>query len=192
MTQENALIPQLIIHRGNKVLDNSISIIFGVVLLALLAQIAIPLPWTPVPITGQTFGVALTALLWGRKRGLAVVLSYLAFGAMGLPVFAMGTAGLAVGPTFGYLVGMVVAAYWMGFLSDSGWTKSLFRTWLAAVSGSAITFGFGALVLSLFIPANALLVSGVLPFLAGDAVKTALVTFIVFQTQRSVDGGLKK
>lgn len=192
MTQEQALIPQLIINRGNRVLDNSLSIVFGVVLLSLLAQIAIPLPWTPVPITGQTFGVALTALLWGRKRGLAVVMSYLAVGALGLPVFAMGTAGLAVGPTFGYLIGMMVASYWMGFLSDSGWTKSLFRTWLAAVSGSAMTFGFGVLVLSIFVPAKALLVSGVLPFLPGDAIKTVLVTFIVFQIQRSVENGLKK
>lgn len=191
MTQEHALIPQLIINRGNKVLDNSLSVVFGVVLLSLLAQIAIPLPWTPVPITGQTFGVALTALLWGRKRGLAVVLLYLVVGALGLPVFAMGTTGLVVGPTFGYLMGMVVASYWMGFLSDSGWTKSLFRTWLAAVSGSAITFSFGVLVLSIFVPAKALLVSGVLPFLPGDAIKILLVTFIVFQTQRSVENGLK-
>lgn len=191
MTQEQALIPQLLSLRGNKVLDNSVAIVFGVALLSLLAQIAIPLPWTPVPITGQTFGVALTALLWGRTRALAVILSYLTLGALGFPVFAMGSAGLMVGPTFGYLIGMVVAACWMGFLSDSGWTKSLYRTWLAAVSGSVITFSFGVVVLSIFVPAKALLISGVWPFLPGDAIKTLLVTLIVFQTQRSVENKLK-
>lgn len=192
MTHEQSLIPQILDQRGNKVIENAISIVIGVALLSLLAQIAMPLPWTPVPITGQTFGVALTALLWGRKRGLAVVLSYLFVGALGLPVFAMGKVGLSVGPTFGYLMGMVVAAYWMGFLSDSGWTKSLFRTWLAAVSGSVITFTLGVSVLSIFVPVNTLLVSGVLPFLPGDFIKTLLVTFTVFNAQRSISDRYSK
>lgn len=186
MTQEHALIPQVVIRRGNRVLDNVVAVSFGVVLLSLLAQLAIPLPWTPVPITGQTFGVALTALLWGRKRGLAVIISYVLLGTLGMPVFALGAAGFTFGPTMGYLVGMVIAAYWMGTLSDRGWTRSLSRTWLAAFMGSAITFACGLVVLSAFVPAKALFAAGVLPFLPGDCIKTVLVTFIVFQTHRSM------
>jgi biotin transport system substrate-specific component len=185
MIQENALIPQMIIARGNKVLDNTLSIVVGVVMMSLLAQIAIPLPWTPVPITGQTFGVAFTALLWGRNRALASVLAYLSIGALGAPVFALGKSGLMMGPTMGYLVGMVFASYWMGLLSDLGWTRTFGRTWVAAISGSVITFAFGLLVLSAFIPAKALFVSGLLPFLPGDAIKCLLAAFTVTQAQRT-------
>jgi biotin transport system substrate-specific component len=69
----------------NSSLRSLMAIIGGVVGLNLLAQVAIPLPWTPVPITGQTFGVALIALLWGRRDGLAVFAGYLAWGIWGFP-----------------------------------------------------------------------------------------------------------
>src|SRR4051812_12271756 len=103
-----ALIPIRLSQSQNKVLSELAALFGGVLLLSLLAQVAIPLPWTPVPITGQTFGVALVALSWGRKRALSAFLAYLAVGAFGLPVFAAGKSGLMMGPTFGYLVGMMV------------------------------------------------------------------------------------
>ncbi len=185
MNQESALVPQLISQRGNRAIENVLSIVIGVVGLSLLAQIAIPLPWTPVPITGQTFGVALAALLWGRKRGVAVVLSYLFLGSLGLPIFALGKSGMTMGPTAGYLLGMVIATYWMGMLADFGWTKTYLKSWLAATSGSLIIFAFGAAVLSFFVPTKDILVMGVLPFLPGDSVKTAIASFLAFRAQKS-------
>lgn len=146
----------------------------GVALLSLLAQVSIPLPWTPVPITGQTLGVALVALSWGRKRALAVMMSYIAVGAVGLPVFALGKSGLAVGPTMGYLVGMIFASYLVGYLADKGFTKTFGRALLAAYTGSIFIFGFGVLGLSFFIPNEQLLIAGVLPFLPGDLIKNLI------------------
>lgn len=183
---EQALIPQILSKNGNRIAHNVLAVVAGTLLLSLLAQLAIPLPWTPVPITGQTFGVALTSLLWGRKHGLAIMLSYLSIGALGLPVFAMGSSGLSVGPTVGYLVGMTVASVWMGTLADLGWTKSFLRCWLTAASGSIFTFSFGVLGLSFFVTDKNLFVIGVLPFLAGDFIKNLLASSIAYQAQKRI------
>ncbi|MBL7544187.1 MAG: biotin transporter BioY [Bdellovibrionaceae bacterium] len=183
---EQALVPQILLARGNRTIENVVSVFLGVMVLSVLAQIAIPLPWTPVPVTGQTFGVAFMSLLWGRRRGLAVVLSYIALGAFGLPVFALGKSGFMFGPTMGYLVGMVVASYWMGLLSDWGWTKTFFRSYLAAASGSLITFCFGALVLSTFVPSGTWFIAGVLPFIPGDIIKTLVASYLAYQTQKKM------
>lgn len=183
-TQDLSLIPSFIIQRGNTVRDNIVCVLGGVALLSLLAQITFFLPWTPVPITGQTFGVSLMALLWGRKRGVLVMLSYLTVGALGLPVFAMGKSGLLMGPTMGYLVGMVFAAYIVGALADKGWTKKWWSSYLAAMTGSVVTFSFGLMGLSFFLPTEALLMAGLLPFLPGDLIKTSLSSFIAFNLQK--------
>ncbi len=121
-------------HTGDefRLLINLVTVGVGVGLLSLLAQVAIVLPWTPVPITGQTFGVTLMSLLWGRKRGLAVIVSYVLLGALGLPVFALGKSGLSVGPTLGYLFGMIFAVYFMGTITDRGWCSSFLKTYLTS------------------------------------------------------------
>ncbi|OQW53663.1 MAG: hypothetical protein A4S09_07095 [Proteobacteria bacterium SG_bin7] len=181
--QECAVIPNYLSAEGNTVTNNFLCILTGVVLLSGLAQITIPLPWTPVPITGQTLGVALTALLWGRARGTAVVLGYLVLGAVGVPVFALGRSGISVGPTFGYLLGMIVAAYVMGSMADRGWTRKFWQTYFTAVLGSGITFCFGLIGLSFFIPHENLLAAGLFPFLPGDLIKTFLASSIAFKTQ---------
>lgn len=187
MTSELALVPQFIIHRGNRVIENFASIFLGIAGITLLAQLSISLPWTPVPITGQTFGVALVGLMWGRLRGVTVVLSYLGLGALGLPVFAGGHAGVSMGPTIGYLIGMVLAAGWMGWLSDLGWTKNFVKSYLAALSGSVIVILCGVTVLSFFVPTKSLFIAGVLPFLPGDFIKTLLASTIAYRAQKSVD-----
>lgn len=184
-TQDLSYIPSFLNSRGNKIIENIASVFAGVGLLSLLAQIALLLPWTPVPITGQTFGVALVALLWGRKRGTLVFFSYLLCGGLGLPVFAMGKVGLLLGPTSGYLIGMLVATYVVGALADRGWTKTFFRTYLAAMAGSAITFAFGLFVLSFYMPSSVLLSAGLLPFLPGDVIKTLCASTIAFQSTKS-------
>lgn len=184
MTNELSLIPQIISARGNKQIDSLIAIFSGVVLISLLSQVAIPLPWTPVPITGQTFAVALVSLLWGRKRGIAVLLTYLAIGGLGLPVFAMGKSGL-FGPTIGYLFGMMFASYWVGYLSDKGFTNTYLKTLIAAYSGSAIVFIFGVFGLSFFLPKEVLLMAGVIPFLPGDLIKNLLASAIAFNARKA-------
>lgn len=185
MIQEFAPVPRYLVRRGNKVHENILAIGLGVVGLAALARIAIPLPWTPVPITGQTFGVTLLALTWGRSRGVATVLAYLLLGAAGAPVLAGGDSGISFGPTFGYMIGMIVSAAWIGTLVDRGWTKTFLRTYLAAASGSVLIFLFGVAGLSAFVPARELFVAGVLPFLPGDFVKTLLASVIAFRSAKA-------
>lgn len=173
MTQEQAFIPQLISQKSSNICHEIVYFSYGVGILTLLAQIVIPLSWTPVPITGQTMGVTFLSLLWGRRRAPLVVLSYIGLSALGLPLLA-GQVTLALGPTNGYLVGMIIASYWMGFLADQGCTKKFWTCWISAVSGSAIVLGSGALGLMLYLPADKVLWAGVLPFLPGDFIKTLL------------------
>ncbi|MES2801016.1 MAG: biotin transporter BioY [Bdellovibrionota bacterium] len=159
----------------------------AVVVLSLLAQVSIPIPFTPVPITGQTFAVSFIALMLGRKRGVAAVLAYLCIGAAGLPVFASGKSGIG-GATTGYLIGMLLGAWLMGTLSDRGWTKSFRKTLLATYAGSFCVFSCGLLVLSLFIPLEGLLVAGLYPFLLGDLLKNILAAMLVTKTDNFFGG----
>lgn len=146
------------------------------VLLVLCAYISVPVPFSPVPITGQTFGVLLLALSLGRIRGTGVVCAYLLEGALGLPVFAGGAFGAhhLIGPTGGYLWGFVAAAWVVGALADKGWDKSVVRSLLAVIFGHAVIFASGLAWLAQFIPAEALLAAGLYPFIAGTIIKSLL------------------
>ncbi|HAZ11940.1 MAG: hypothetical protein A2X86_07185 [Bdellovibrionales bacterium GWA2_49_15] len=170
--QSQAVVPFLINGRQRSLLLNGLAVIGGSLLLALLAQVSFILPFTPVPITGQTFGVAVLALCWGRKRALASFVLYLSEGAMGLPFFALGKSGLLFGPTFGYLAGMLVASFVVGYLADKGYAKTIRSAFLCCLVGSSIIFSCGLLGLSFFVPFNALLVTGLLPFIPGDLIKS--------------------
>lgn len=153
------------------------SVLFGVVFLAALAQIAIPLPFTPVPITGQTFGVALLSLLWGRKWGFAAVAAYVCAGSLGLPIFSQGAAGLKLASS-GYLLGMCMSSLVIGTLADRGWNKNFRTSFAACLLGSLCVFSCGLLVLSNFVPKEALIAQGLLPFLPGDLLKSTLASLI--------------
>jgi biotin transport system substrate-specific component len=149
-------------------------IIGGALLTALCSQIEIPLQ--PVPITGQTFGVLLVGALLGSRRGAASMLTYVGMGAVGLPVFAGGAAGLSrlAGPTAGYLAGFMVAAALVGFLSRHGWDRRVATTVLAMALGTLTIYIFGVAWLSRFVGWSQVLATGVAPFLVGDALKLAL------------------
>ena len=134
---------------------------------ALMAHIAIPLPFTPVPITGQTFAVLLCGALLGARLGTASMLAYLAEGIAGLPVFAAAHGALS----YGYLAGFVVAAFVVGWLADRGWTKDLARTLAAMLAGEVAIYVFGLAWLARFVPASQVLAQGLFPFLIGDAIK---------------------
>lgn len=163
--------------RGVSYLVDVVLMVAGALLVALLAQITIPLPFTPVPITGQTFGVLLVGMTLGARRGFLSMLLYLAQGAAGLPVFAGGEAGLAkfAGPTVGYLTAFPIAAWLCGTLAERGWDRKPATAALGIFLGSLVILTLGTVVLSFYvgglIPA---ILKGFLPFLAGDVVKTTL------------------
>jgi biotin transport system substrate-specific component len=143
---------------------------------AACAQLEIRLPWTVVPLTGQTFAVLLSGAVLGARRAFLAQLLYLAEGASGLPFFAGGAAGVAklLGPTGGYLIGFPFAAALTGLLAERGWDRRPVTMFLAMLAGSTIIFGLGLAQLSAFVPKSALLASGLLPFVAGDLLKSAL------------------
>lgn len=141
----------------------------------LLAHVAIPLPFTPVPITGQTFGVLLCGAVLGARLGTASMLAYIAEGAIGLPVFATAP-GVA---TYGYLAGFVVAAFLVGWLADRGWTKDLPHTVTAMVLGEVAIYALGLAWLARFVPASTVLALGLFPFLIGDAIKLAMAAAVL-------------
>ena len=153
------------------------------------AYLSFNLPFSPVPVTGQTFGVLLVAMALGRVRGSSVVLAYLAEGAAGLPVFAGGAAGVGVlvGPTGGYLIGFLAAAYLVGWLADIGWDKGYFKSVLAMAAGNVLIFVCGLAQLSLFVPAGSILAMGFYPFIVGGIVKIALAAVILPSVWRIVN-----
>ena len=156
-------------------------IVAGCLLIALAAYVQILLPFSPVPVTGQTFAILLLGALYGSRRGPATVVAYLMLGAMGLPVFAGGMAGLArfVGPTAGYLLGFVVAAFVVGSLSERGWDRKPWTTAASMIIGNGIIYALGVAWLWRFVGWEAVLNAGVVPFLPGDALKIALATILL-------------
>ena len=161
-------------------LRDTVLILTASVITALAAQIAIPLPWSPVPLTGQTFAVLLSGAVLGARRGFLAQVVYLAEGALGLPFFAGGAAGIAklLGPTGGYLMAFPFAAAMTGFLAERGWDRRFFTTYAALLLGSAVIFAGGLSWLARFVPANQLLMSGLLPFIPGDLIKSALASAV--------------
>ena len=149
------------------------SMIVGAAFIGLFAQIAFPLPFTPVPITGQTLAVLLIGALLGSMRGSLSVILYLAWGSLNLPLFAGGGAGLArlAGPTGGYLVGMIIAAWIVGKLIEAGWGRKLRLTVSAMAIGNVAIYAFGLAGLARFVPASNLLSFGLYPFIIGDLCK---------------------
>jgi biotin transport system substrate-specific component len=153
-------------------------IVAGSVLTALAARISIPLPFSPVPITGQTFAVLLVGAALGSRRGAASMALYVAEGAAGLPVFAGGTAGPGVllGPTGGYLVGFIAAAFVTGWLAERGWDRRPLTTALAMVLGNVVIYLLGVSWLSLFVGVTKAPLLGMVPFFPGDLLKIVLAT----------------
>ena len=157
----------------------NIALIFcGSIFIALSAQIAIG---GPVPFTMQTFAVLLIGALFGTRLGSASVGLYLLEGLAGLPVFSQGRGGFAMllGPTGGFLVGFLAAAYVTGFLAQRGWDRRIGTTILAMTGGNIIIHSFGFIWFSIQVGANNALTLGLYPFIPGDIVKIALAAAIL-------------
>jgi len=149
---------------------------FGL-LTALAAQISF---WIgPVPITGQTFVVLISGILLGSVRGALSQIFYLSVGLTGFPFWfaAGGSLGIArlVGPTGGYLIGFVAAAFLVGRLAEKGWDRNIKTTISAMILGSMVIYVFGLVRLANFIPTQNLFQAGLFPFILGDLLKIFLV-----------------
>ncbi|GGM41150.1 biotin biosynthesis protein BioY [Longimycelium tulufanense] len=147
----------------------------GAGLTGLLAQVALPVPGTPVPVTGQTFAALLVGAALGWQRGAASMALYLLAGMAGVPWLAGGASGWAAA-SFGYVVGLVFAGALVGALAGRGGDRTPLRTAGTMVLGNLAIYAVGVpwlMAVTGFDLANAL-ARGVLPFLLGDALKIAL------------------
>ncbi|MGA5357456.1 biotin transporter BioY [Streptomyces purpurascens] len=146
----------------------------GAALTGLAAQLSVPVPGSPVPVTGQTFAALLVGTSLGAGRGLLALALYAVAGVAGVPWFAQGTSGVA--PSFGYILGMILAATVVGALARRGADRSMLRMAGTMLVGEVIIYAIGVpyLALATGMSATAAIAAGLTPFLIGDALKAAL------------------
>lgn len=169
-------------------------VVTGAAVVALLAQVEVPL-W-PVPITGQTLAVLLVGASLGARRGAAALTTYLLAGLAGLPVFAglTGTIAAVAKPSFGFVLGFIVAAFAAGWLAERSWDRRPALAFLGFLGASVIPFLFGvpymAFILNVVLGADysfvAVLEAGVLPFVVGGVIKAALAAVLIPLAWRGV------
>lgn len=183
----NALLPRV------SLTQNILLILAGSLLVALCAQISLPLPFSPVPVTGQTFAVLLLGATYGARRSAAALLLYLAEGAAGLPVFSpAGLPGVArlLGPTGGYLVAFPAAAFLLGWLVERSGGRRWWR-WLGGVlAAEAVIFAAGTVWLKLLTQTSwgEAAGLGLLPFLPGELAKVALLAVCLPASWWAIEG----
>jgi len=172
------LVPIRVSERLNARARHLALILLGTLLISLSAQISIPVPGSPVPVTGQTFGVLLTAGALGFRRAFAATALYVLLCLVGLPVFAGGAHGLQwlLGASGGYLVGFILAAVAVGGLAELGWDRNLVGAVGAMLIGSVLIYAVGLPWLAFVakLDPTTTLQEGLYPFLLGDALKLVL------------------
>ncbi|NSX55849.1 biotin transporter BioY [Parasulfitobacter algicola] len=188
MAQENTLSHAIV--GQDTLLKQAGLVLGGSLFIALASQISVPM--IPVPMTLQTLAVLMVGLTLGSRLGAATLVTYLAQGAMGLPVFTFGMNGAAFfGPTAGFLIGFVAMAWLAGLVVEKGWAKGPITTVLAAVVISALLYIPGA-IWPMFIAgamgieagwvglsASGIWAGFIAPFLIGDVVKSVIAAMIV-------------
>lgn len=182
LTIADFLVPIRVGERLNIRVRDIVLVITGALFLYLTARIAIPVQGSPVPITGQTFGVLLVGGALGFRRGLLAVSLYVLLGVVGLPFFAEGKGGLIViwGATGGYLIGFVVAGAVVGRLTELGWDRHIGGALGAMLIGSVLVYVVG-LPWLMVVTGSSLaetIDQGLRPYLVGDAIKLALAAVI--------------
>ena len=171
---------------------NAILVVAGAAFVGLSAQVSIPLPFTPVPLTGQTFAVLLTAAALGMWRGVASMTLYAVAGVAGVPWFAGASSafkGGALVASFGYIVGFIAAAALVGWLAERGYTRTAPRTAGLMVLGNVVIYAFGAtwLAAAIGVSLSKAIELGVTPFLLGDVLKVALAAGLFPVAWRAVE-----
>jgi len=162
------------------VLRQAMLVLGATAFVALSAQVRFGLPFTPVPVTGQTFAVLLTGALLGSRLGAVSLSSYWVVGACGLPVFNRWGSGWAVagGPTGGYIVGFIIAAFVVGWFAERGWDRG---RWVIVplLIGNVLLYIPGLLWLARFVGPHAVLQAGLWPFLPGDLLKLVAAAVVL-------------
>ena len=172
----SAVIAQRVVPRSRV---NSVLLVIGAAALtALAAQWEIHLPFTPVPVTGQTFAVLLTGAALGMTLGAAGQAVYVVAGAFGLPVYAGGEGGwdtASAQGSAGYLIGFIFAAGFVGFMAERRQDRTFPTMFTAFIAGSFIIYAFGVagLMILLDMTFSEAVVAGVVPFVLGDIIKAA-------------------
>jgi biotin transport system substrate-specific component len=170
----SAVIVQRVVPRSR---INSVLLVIGAAALtALAAQWEIHLPFTPVPVTGQTFAVLLTGAALGMTLGAAGQAVYVVAGAFGLPVYAGGASGWDMASaqgSAGYLIGFIFAAGFVGFMAERRQDRTFPTMFTAFIAGSFIIYAFGVagLMILLGMTFSEAVVAGVVPFVLGDIIK---------------------
>ncbi len=150
-------------------------VVGGAALTGLAAQLSVPVPGSPVPVSGQTFAALLVGTALGARRGFLALALYAVAGMAGVPWFAQATSGYGM-PSFGYILGMLLAATVVGALARRGADRSVLRTAGAMALGSAVIYAVGVpyLALATGMTLGQAVAAGLTPFLIGDALKAAL------------------
>ena len=196
--------PSLAIHlwpsASRSLLRSVALVLLGCALLWVSAKVKVPF-W-PVPMTLQTFAVMALGAAYGSRLGAATVIAYLAAGAAGLPVFTntppdMAGPAYLLGPTGGFLIGFVAAAFIVGTAADRHWDRSVPKLLAAMVAADAVVFAMGLAWLGLAVPALGyswgLLEAGLFPFVLGDLLKVLIAALAVpaaWRLARGTQGGL--
>jgi len=181
MSLHSASLRATVFPRGTA-LTQALFVIGGVGFISLMAQVAVPVPGSPVPVTGQTLAVLLIGTTYGARLGLMTFATYLLAGVAGAPIFApSGTSanhGLdrLLGATGGYLFGMLVASFLLGYLADRKADQKFKTSFPALLLGDAVIFFFGLTWLhySLELSWSATFAAGLTPFIFGEMLKIAI------------------
>jgi biotin transport system substrate-specific component len=178
VTLADFLVPIQLGERVSARARNVALVVLGALFIYLTARIAFPVPGSPVPVTGQTFGVLLVGGALGFRRGLAAVALYVAIGLVGVPFFAEGKGGISVilGATGGYIVGFILAGALVGRLAELGWDRHFPGAVSAMALGNVVIYLVGVPWLMAVTGANlsTAIAQGVTPFIAGDILKLVL------------------
>lgn len=189
--EHEVLLDRLVGPRLRGRMVDLVLVVLAAALLALATQIRIPLGFTPVPLTGQTFAVLLIGAGLGPIRGMSAVLVYLAVGLLGAPVFSEGGSGTThlLGATGGYLIGFVLAAGVAGWMARRGADRRVWSGIAAMTAASLVVYVCGVIGLVLVTGASVprAIELGVLPFLVVDVVKAAAAGILLPATWRVVD-----
>lgn len=161
-----------------------------IALLTILARFSIPLPFSPVPLTGQLFGIFLAGAVLGSRLGTLTVLGYILLGAAGAPVFSNGLGGLQVilGPSGGYLFGFMPGIYFLGKVAGNSNEPGYLRLWAGMLGCVVLTYTLGVLQLGFVMNLSLYqaLIAGTLPYIPIDLLKIILVTPLALKLKQAV------
>lgn len=183
----NPPVQSIFFDKNSSFLKQSLLLLTGVIFLAIASQLSIPLQ--PVPLTFQSAAVILIGMSYGSRQAAYVISAYFIAGACGLPVFADFSCGIAnfVGPTGGYLVSFLPAAYVCGWLAERGYTKHILTSFATTLVGATIIFAGGLSFLATFIGFQKAITLGLMPFIVSEPIKLIAVAILTSRLWKSAN-----